>query len=281
MSKIFLVCREVANNKPITMKKMLLINKDTKIFTMGSCFAIELKKYLHNMNYNVLEGVIGLNLIWYNTYSILYEFERITGEFKQDKDDVWKLTDGRFQDPYRRLVFGKTKEELLSLIEKFDERMRNYITQAEVLIITLGLVEVWKKPDNGRIICASPGYGKGGGRGCLFKFASYEDNLNNMKKAMDLLRCINDCKVIITTSPVPLGKTFRNIDHLIANTESKSILRTVCGQLERKYENVIYYPSYEIAMNANKNTVFKPDGRHVKPGFISGIMKHFEDTFKK
>ncbi len=98
---------------------------------------------------------------------------------------------------------------------------------------------------------------------------------------MNMLNKINKCKVILTTSPVPLAMTFREVDHVIANTESKSILRAVCGQIEREYDNVIYYPSYELAIHTDRPTVFKPDGRHVKSKFISFIMSHFEDHFMR
>jgi hypothetical protein len=73
--------------------------------------------------------------------------------------------------------------------------------------------------------------------------------------------------------------TFRKIDHCVANMESKSILRTVCGQIEREFKNVIYYPAYEMVMLNNKNVVFKADWRHIQPNFIKKIMSHFEHVY--
>ena len=283
-------CRRVTedlNKHPIVVNTTPLINKKSKIFTIGSCFALEIAQYLIGKNYNVfnseLDKFVDHNFIWYNTYSILYEFEKAVGSFKQEDNDIWKAQDGRYQDPYRRCVFSKTKKNLLSTINDSDKKIKHYIHNADVLIMTLGLVEVWVKKDNNRVICSTPGYPKGKGAGkdkCFFKVSSYEDNLENIKKSMDLLRTINpNCNIIITTSPVALASTFREIDHLVANTESKSILRAVCGQIEREYKNVTYYPSYEMAMHFNKSDVFKADGRHVKSEFVSIIMQHFENNF--
>ncbi|MHA1233214.1 MAG: GSCFA domain-containing protein, partial [Candidatus Helarchaeota archaeon] len=247
--------------------------------------AIEIAEYLNKNGYNVfnpeLVASAEYNLIWYNTYSILYEFERAAGLFKQDVNDCWFTKKKEYQDPYRRCVFSKSKKGLFKIVNDLDNKICKYIKNSNILIITLGLVEVWVKPD-GKIMCADPGYpkGRGGGLDAKFKFSNYDDNLKNMRSIMLILKEVNKkCKVILTTSPVPLGRTFMKRDHLISNTESKSILRAVCGQIEREFKNVTYYPSYEIAMNMDKSKVFKPDGRHVNPGFVKTIMKHFESIF--
>jgi hypothetical protein len=289
VSKIRRTCRSLSedlNNNPITIKEQKIINKKTKIFTMGSCFALEISKFLYQEKYNICNielDKIGKhrppNLIWYNTYSILYEFEKLIGEFNYE--DIWKVSDGRYQDPYRRCIFSKSKDKLLLMLKELDNSIRNCIINSDVLIITLGLVEVWFQP-NGKAICAVPGHpnGKGGGQNSKFKFTNYDDNLDNMRKCMSILQTINNkCKVILTTSPVPLYLTFRDLDQLVANTESKSILRSVCGQISREYDNVIYYPAYEMVLNSSKKDVFKKDARHVRSTFVSKIMKHFEKYF--
>lgn len=289
MSKIRRTCRllnEDLNDNPITIKEQKIINKKTKIFTMGSCFALEILKFLYREKYNVCNvelDKIGKyrapQLIWYNTYSILYEFEKLSGEFNYK--DIWKVSNGRYQDPYRKLIFSKSKDNLLLKLKKIDDSIKKCIINSDVLIITLGLVEVWFQP-NGKAICTWPGHpnGKGGGQNSKFKFTNYDDNLYNMRKCMNILQTLNNkCKVILTTSPVPLHSTFRGIDQLVANTESKSILRSVCGQISREYNNVIYFPSYEMVLNSNKKDVFKKDGRHIQSKFIFKIMKYFEKYF--
>jgi hypothetical protein len=289
MPEIRRVCRllsEDLNNNPITIKKQKIINKKTKIFTIGSCFALEIAKFLYQEKYNICNielDKVGKhrppNLIWYNTYSILYEFERLSGEFNHK--DIWRVSSKRYQDPYRKCIFHKSKDKLLLTLKKLDDAIKNCIISSDVLIITLGLVEVWLQP-NGKVICAVPGHpgGKGGGQNSKFKFTNYDDNLNNMRKCMDILQTVNNkCKVILTTSPVPLRLTFRDVDNLIANTESKSILRSVCGQISREYNNVIYYPAYEMVLYSDKKEVFKNDGRHIRSKFVSKIMKHFEKYF--
>ena len=283
-------CRVLAqnlNSHPIVCyKPNNFIEVNTKVFTLGSCFALEIKDYLMKNSYNVLVGEENRDtpepkLIWYNTFTTLYEFQRITGEFKQEYDDVWNLGN-RWQDPYRRCVFASTKEELWNKINKINSDMKHGILNAECLIITLGLTEVFFQ-SNGKAICASPGYAGGGGQDTEFRATKFNENYDNIKKIVEIVRLINPtCQIIITVSPVPLGMTFRNLDHLIANTESKTILRTVAGQISEEYREIInYFHSFEISTFSDRNSVYIDDARHVKPDFVSGIMVEFKKYFMK
>jgi hypothetical protein len=76
--------------------------------------------------------------------------------------------------------------------------------------------------------------------------------------------------------------TFRDLDHLIANTESKSILRTVAGQIQEEYPDIVnYFHSFEISSNSNREAVYMEDARHVRRDFVEGIMSEFKKYFIK
>jgi hypothetical protein len=76
-------------------------------------------------------------------------------------------------------------------------------------------------------------------------------------------------------SPVPLGRTFTDDDIVIANGYSKAQLRAVAGQIDAEFDNVIYWPSYEIALRAD---LFRPDGRHITEDGVRFIMDRFLAT---
>ena len=86
-------------------------------------------------------------------------------------------------------------------------------------------------------------------------------------------------KIILTVSPVPLGSTFSDSDNLIANTESKSILRAVAGAIVRKYDFCNYFHSYEMATSLDRSQVFIQDARHISKPFVRHIMFEFEKYF--
>lgn len=267
------------DDHPITALVNPIINKQSKIVTIGSCFALEVRKWLTSNGYNAFSES-KYELIWYNTYTILAELERVAETWEQDEDDVWHLEDGRWQDPYRRCVFADSKEQLLSDIDNLNRAIGQAIRETDILIITLGLTEVFVRPSTDRVICASPGYSGGGGQECWFRASNYSDNYENICRTIDLLYNVNrKCKVILTVSPVPFFSTFREMDHIVANTASKSILRAVADEITRKYLNVHYFHSYEMVVGENRKDVYKADGRHVKPEYVAKIMEQFERIF--
>lgn len=281
-------CRNLNENiftNPIEIKQEKIIDQNSKIFTMGSCFAHEIYNYLKEKKFNVLTKQISENepeLIWYNTYTMRYEFERLTGEFTQGEDDFWQTSRG-FQDPYRRFLFSETKEGLLQKIEYLNDIIKKGILNADVFIMTLGLTEVFFQNKNNNAICATPGYGSGGGHDSCVKFTSFQENYNNISKIMEIINKLNPkCQVILTVSPVPLGLTYSDTyDHIIANTESKSILRAVAAEITKKYNFCHYFYSYELANSIARNDVYIDDARHVKREFVSYIMQQFELNFIK
>lgn len=278
-------CRDLNQNilsHPIDASINKIITKDSKIFTMGSCFAYEIYHYLKNKGYDVLTKQLSDDepeLIWYNTYTMRYEFEKVIGAFTQEQNDYWNTPRG-LQDPYRRFVFGSKKQELHDKISKIDEIIRNGILTSDVIVLTLGLTEVFFQNSNNKAICASPGYGSGGGHDTRVKFTTYGENYDNVNEIMNIIKRINPkAKVILTVSPVPLGMTYSKYDHVVANTESKSVLRAVAGEIVRNHEHSNYFHSYEIATSLDRQHVFIQDARHVKKDFVLHIMKEFEKYF--
>jgi hypothetical protein len=86
-------------------------------------------------------------------------------------------------------------------------------------------------------------------------------------------------RVLITTSPVFIARTFTGDDVIVANTHSKSVLRAVAGELSEKYEGVDYFPSFEIAMLTRRPEVWEDDLTHVQPNFIARIMQHVTNAY--
>ena len=90
--------------------------------------------------------------------------------------------------------------------------------------------------------------------------------------------------MILTVSPVPLTATYSKAHILVANTHSKSILRSAAAQLSTS-NNIDYFPSYEIVTNPrNILNAYNANLRSIKDETIELVMKHFFDQhpiFKK
>jgi hypothetical protein len=65
----------------------------------------------------------------------------------------------------------------------------------------------------------------------------------------------------------------------MANTHSKSLLRSAAGEWSQINGNVHYFPSYEIVMNSARDRVWFMDGRHVRHDMVAHIMETFADAY--
>jgi hypothetical protein len=291
-------------HKALTFEPRPLIAPGTRVFTMGSCFAVEIRRRLKELGYTVYPDYGSLafdparqkvgslpareNLNHYHSFAIRQEIEKAFGLWRQDDDDYWRignspidepLFDGPVcQDPYRRLVFGRTPADLHEVTAGLDAVIRAGLEAADVYILTLGLIEVWRNKRSGLISCMNPGYGGGGGvEETEFANSGFAENYDNMRRAIELLfEHYPERRVILTVSPVPLGATFTDADVFVANMESKSTLRAVAGQLAAEFDRVDYFPSYEICQMGNP---FSPDGRHVRPEVVAMIVATFLRMF--
>ena len=284
-----------------------LIRTDSKIFCMGSCFALEIKKVLRSLGYQVhpyeydlpvqlSTGAVrlasGRELVHYNTFTILQEFEKAFGLWSQGENDFWvvrrKQKPGMevFRDPYRREVYSATKEDIVRVTRAFDEVIKKGVGESDLYIFTLGLTEVWRKRDDGRYVCAGPGLsGAGWHEDTEFVQSGFEDNYKNVRKLVELiLSKFPDRHIILTVSPVPMARTFSKNDVYTANAESKSVLRAVAGQASREFPNVHYFPAFEMCAALDrfgKRKVYNSvDGRHVRPEIVQCVTEAFLDAYR-
>lgn len=225
---------------------------------------------------------------YYNSFTIRQEFERHAGLWKQDPADYWTLPKDTFwggtqmyQDPYRRAVYGRTPEDLALAVQRIDAAIDAGIRASGVFFMTLGMAEVFVNRQSGKIACQKPGYAGGAGEEeTVFHMSSYEENMENMENMEEVIRIITrirpDARIVMTVSPVGLGRTSSDQDIVVANTEGKSILRAVLGSLARKHPQVTYFPSYEIVMGNAPYSFREDDGRHVANWVVSRIVTAFK-----
>jgi hypothetical protein len=92
-----------------------------------------------------------------------------------------------------------------------------------------------------------------------------------------MLKKINPrVRFILTVSPVPLVATADDQHVLVATTYSKSTLRSACGELYDRFEDVDYFPSYElIASPWSRGRFFESNLRSVTTEGVETVMRMF------
>ena len=297
------------NTGALTLRANRIFRRDMGFMTIGSCFAEEIRKALtargvrchpeyrritvdpERMKIDTLPAREHMN--YYNTFSIRQELERAAGLWTQAANDLWlvpkrDIRDGQFvagertlcQDPYRRLTFGRTPEDLHEALAQINTVMRDGFQQADVCVITLGMTEVFKKKDNGLVCNQVPVYGGGSGlRETFFHASDFMENLENMRVSLLLLREMNPkVQVVLTVSPVPLHRSFNTHDIFVNNYESKCTLRAVAGQICREYDWVHYFPSFEIVWGTGATAYQAKDRLHVKEEVVDRIIAAFMEA---
>jgi hypothetical protein len=284
----------------ITVPTVPIIRPDSSVFAMGSCFAVEIRDALrrrgftvlpryHDLEFDPAHQMVGKlpdrdNVNHYDTFTIRQEFEQAFGEADPPGPaDFWRIDsadarsdvplggDELHQDPFRKRVFADSAGGLADLSAGIDRCIRDAVARADVFVITLGLIETWRDRATGRYLCRVPHPDlRDRSEFVLSDFAS---NLDNVRRVCSLIATHRPgTRIILTVSPVALGRTFTDRDIVVANMESKSVLRAVAGQVDREFDQVTYWPSYEIAM---REDVFEDDGRHVTRQGVDKIVGAF------
>lgn len=281
-----------------------LVRPDTKIFAIGSCFALEIRHELARRSFDVYPKYTSMNfdtasqiacslperdnINHYDTFTIRQEFELAFGDKHYQVDDFWTVRgrginkvfrkDEVWQDPYRKNIYATEQSGILDLSSKIDACLKEGIMAADVYVITLGLIETWRYKRNGLHVCTYPGVGGGGGQEeTELHIAGFEENYANLKRICDLVFShFPEKHIIFTVSPVALEYTFRDIDVVIANMESKTTLRAVAGQITREFPNAHYFPSYELFAY---HDLFHDNGRHATRDGVKIVLDTFGRCF--
>lgn len=294
---------ETRRGTAISLAPNPVIRPDSRIFTMGSCFALEVRQELERRGFGMFPRYSSLrvdparqkinalpdrnNLNYYDTFTIRQEFEHALEGRRYGLDDFWRIS-GRpinslfrspvvFQDPYRKNVYGIDEDAILDASEQLSSVITEGIEASDVYVITLGLTEAWQNLANGLYVAGPPG-GKAGGAGlCRLRLSTFADNYGNLRRVMDLISAnYANRDVLLTVSPVALHRTFSDNDVIVASTESKSILRAVAGQLAREYPRVHYMPTYELF---SRHDLFHEDGRHASRDGVEVVFDTLLNAF--
>lgn len=268
------------------------LQPEDRVFAIGSCFARGIEWALIRQGMEVLSRAVEFDSFpaindelklgftnKYNTFAIYNELRwALDPNAEFPRNSIVDVGNGAFYDPHTNpaLQPGDFDETLRrrELIRSVTQR----ISICRVVVITLGLVEVWRdKAANVFINQVIPDMLSLYPDRYELHVTNFGDNLSNLEAIHALLRQFghDDVQIIVTVSPVPLMATFSKDDVVVANTYSKSLLRAVAQEWAAKHDNVHYFPSYEIVQNSDPKLTWEQDRRHVKGKVVQHIMSLF------
>ena len=240
------------------------------LLLIGSCFSVHIGQKLTENKFNALTNPFG---VIYNPVSIFKLLGNAILENPIDEKFIIKN-----QGIYRHYDFhsdisATDKNELLSLIGEAYKYSKIYLLNSRWIIITLGTAIVYRHKKLHAIV------------GNCHKIPSGEFNKERLQPEEILnafatfytgLKKVNDqFNIILTVSPVRHIK-----DSLETNNLSKSILRYACEIISETYDNVQYFPSYEIMMDDLRDYRFyETDMLHPNAQAIDYIWEAFQHSY--
>jgi hypothetical protein len=270
------------------------LRRDDKFYAIGSCFARGLESALVKHKISVDSAApefaklqpankerSGLGFTnKYNTYSILNELRwALDPGAEFPRESIVQVTKTTWYDPHTTpmldLVGLEETLERRALLQVVTERIKS----CRVVIVTLGLAEVWRDVQADVYVNCTPipSLFKTEPDRYEFHLTGFAENLENLEAIHALLTEYGhpDVHIVVTVSPVPLMNTFSTMDIVVANTWAKSLLRAVAQEWAAAHANVDYFPSYEIVQSSDRAAAWEPDLRHVKGAGAHHIMELF------
>lgn len=196
---------------------------------------------------------------------------------------VWPMGN-RFVDVLRPTIDPDghaTPEAVIAHRHYHLERVRGLFLEADILVFTLGLTEAWQYTPTGRILPVCPGTVAGRFDPALYSFLNLTfqeiwEDMVALRSILHAQRGTTPTRMLLTVSPVPLTATASGQHVMQATIYSKSVLRAVAGQMASTFEDVDYFPSYEIVTNPwAEGTRYARNMRSVLDSSVELVM----DTF--
>jgi len=264
-------------------------------FAIGSCFARNVEERLELAGARVTSRNIAVRDLGnasareggvfnkYTPVSILQELQWAAGEAEYPEAALLPIGDDKVYDPY---LSGKAGRGTVAELMARRAEVRQYFSQvfdADVVVLTLGLVETWIDCETGLALNEAPAPKLLARMATRFGFMvlSPKDCEMALKQSIALLRRHGKAgqKIVLTVSPVPLGRTFTDMDVIVANTMAKSTLRIAAHRLSERIKGLDYFPSYEAVMHSDPNLCWQRDRRHVSDVIVGRIIETFLNRY--
>lgn len=299
----------------------LILNFNIKIMSSGSCFAIVTAEHLGSLGISSYFNLKTCFRFSARSFADYFEYLNSNDPFKIEN----KLHSSGSGDNalIRSTVHAevventKNKDHLINEIIKLDDEFIEQIKKSDIIIFTLGTAIYIKENSTGRVLGTHEGFERGNYSIVTPSAVELSSDIDSIVENICKIAKVNS-KIFFTISPQryswqPIGD-FRDglkgtensssaipYDGIVNNCYDKSRLRvTLQDVIERKsgkYNNIRYFPSYEIVLDELRHLenfgirdgdfghVSKDTSSHVINRFLNAYMsesmKNFTAEFKK
>lgn len=245
------------------------VSLGAKIAAVGSCFAEGIAGRLLDAGF---KGAQNPNGIVYNAASMAAAVERAVDGPAYSALDFFEFNGvfhswahhGAFSSPDLKAAIAKAEASRLAF--------RSALTGCELFIATPASSVVYELVDDGRIVANCH---KVPGTRFKRRLLSVEDNLEALRDIVEAVRLLSPaCPVVFTLSPVR-----HYPGDLVLNARSKAHLLTAIHACCESFEDVRYFPSYELVIDELRDyRFFKEDMLHPNDTAVEIVLKAFAEA---
>ncbi len=246
------------------------IGLSDSLITIGSCFADNLGQLLQKHKFNVLVSPFGTV---YNPLSLHKLLEYAIDCQVPGEDTYGELNETYFNYDFHSSFSALDRPSLKANITKVISNSHNTIQSASVLLVTYGTSWIYERKDNHHAVSNCHKMPSGYFDKKLLTQKRILESFDTLYKKLMVLN--PKLRIILTLSPVRHLK-----DTLELNAVSKSVLRVSCHTMSEIYQQVEYFPAYEIVLDDLRDYRFYDrDLLHPSPEAIDYIWKMFSDRY--
>lgn len=215
------------------------VNYDSKLFFVGSCFAENIEKRLRRLHFNTTVNPLG---VLYNPLSIAASLQRFNDVklFEESDIELDSISGDYFTFDAYTLLNNSDKSSLLDGLNSIVVDSHNRLESCDILVITLGTSWIYRDVRSHQVVANCQ---KQPSSRFIRERLSVESIVASFTELLSA-ECYKNKQIIFTVSPIRHLK-----DGLQENSLSKSTLICAAHQLVEQFENVSYFPSYEILMD--------------------------------
>ncbi len=246
------------------------ISYSSRLIFLGSCFSEEIGQKLEQYLFDIELNPFG---IIYNPASVAESLEILLEKKVFREKDVFQRGQLWLSFYHHSRFSSTSRDELLEKINSRIAQAHSQLKKANFLFITFGTAWVYILNETGKIVSNCHKLPQK-----LFtrRMLSVKEIVDLYSSLLPRLWEINqELEIVFAISPVRHWK-----DGAVGNQYSKATLIVAVQELVNRYQQVKYFPSYEIVMDELRDYRFYADDMlHIGSQGVEYVWLRFRDTF--
>lgn len=236
------------------------------IMLVGSCFSEHIGQRLKRFGFNVLSNPYG-TIFHPIPLAACLDRQWTPSERFLQQDDVWLSFDTSSE------IYALSETAFSSKLKERDMLVKSYLQQTKTLIITFGSAHGYRLKKDGMLVANCHKQSQDLFTKELSELTELEETW--AATLYQLKAVYPDLHIVLTVSPVRYSR-----DGWVENNRSKARLIQLAEVLEKHFENVHYFPAYELIIDLLRDyRYFAADGVHPNDQAIDAVWRLFSDAF--